>query len=306
MNCAEIFVGGLMAEISDAIELFLAMKTPNTKRAYRLAIDEYERVVGAVGMATPADAMRYFVRVKNTKSGATLALKFAAISAIYNYLIDMGLLQKNPLRAVKRSISWRQSAQVRPTAILPVGAVRKIMRLSFEGTKNEIRNKAFLALLFGSGLRRSEAHELTLEQIKVSPGKLLYIELTKTKAGKRQVRSIAKFAVKYIRKLITQRNCEGAKNTDPLFVFYRVDGGIRGRVDIKTLYRIFKSASARAGYRAAPHAARVTYATRLHDLTKSLLLVSRALGHSNTQQAEKYIRDRERLEDNPAILLDYK
>lgn len=291
--------------VRDVIELFLAPKTANTKRAYRQALDHFERHCGTLAEMTPERALRYFVGLKPKYSDATIRLRFQVINAIVGFLMDMDMLSKNPLRAAARAISWRQAIQVRPTALLPFGGVRKIIRHHAPNTKNGIRNRGMLALLFGSGLRRSEAIALDMGAIKVSPDGVIYLELTRTKGGIRQPRTIAKFAWKYLSVYVSQRKSEGATNDDPLFVFYYRDGKPGKRLNESTLYRVFRSTCKALGFKAAPHAARTTFGSKLWADTLSEITVADALGHKGTTQVKRYAKDREKIGMKKINEMDY-
>ena len=299
--------------ITELLEMFLSMKSKNTRRAYGTAIADFEHQCGKLVSVTAPQAMRYFAALKirtapdgDAIAGATLRQRYAALNSIYNYLVDMGALKVNPLRPVARAISWRQMAQKRPTALLPFSSVRRLLRLPMANTKEGIRDRAILALLFGAGLRRSEALGLAIGDIKISPWGIMYLDLLHTKGGKRQVRGIAKFAWKYLSTFISQRKTEGAQNGDALFVFYYQTGAIRGAMSEATLYRVFRGYCKQIGIRAAPHAARTTFGTALHERTHSDLLVARALGHSGTVQVGRYVKQREEIELNEITALEYK
>jgi Site-specific recombinase XerD len=168
-----------------------------------------------------------------------------------------------------------------------------------------LRNRAVIAVLFGSGLRRSEALALDIGAVKVSPEGVVFLELLTSKSGKRQARTLAKFAWKYLSSYISQRKAEGGQNVDPLFVWYYANGKPRGRLSQGSFYRIFRDSCRQIGIKAAPHAARATFATRLHQVTGSDLLTADALGHQTTAQVRKYVKDRDRTNMTKISALDY-
>jgi integrase len=141
--------------------------------------------------------------------------------------------------------------------------------------------------------------------VKVSPKGVVYLELKNSKAGRRQVRVVAKFARPYISRLISQRKAEGADATDPLFVFYYASGKVRGRIDQLTLVRVFKKYCAIFGIKAAPHSARATFATKLKSMGFSDRETADALGHLTEEMVRVYDKRAKEVEDSPAIKLVY-
>lgn len=299
--------------VRDAIEIFLAMKTPNTKRTYFSVWFDFERLTGkAIEKITDMDAMRYFAELKarpgpdgTSIAAATIKHRYHVLNSIYAYLLDLGLIERNPIRAVARALSFRQATQKRPTALIPFGQVKKILRAPEARTKQGIRDRAILALLFGGGLRRSEVIGLNVEDIKVSPKGVLFVELTRSKAGVRQVRALARFSWRYVSRLVAQRKAEGAKEGEPLIPFYRVDGSARGRIDARTLSRRFKRYCALFGIKAAPHAARATFATALKSMGFDDREAAQALGHGTESMVRVYDKRARSVDDSPAIKLHY-
>lgn len=155
-----------MLTIPELIKMFLNMKQPNTRRSYLTAIKQIEMRCGPLTQITPSAAMEYFSELKASDiSASTLRQRFNVLTSLYNYLVDMQVIERNPLRPVARAISWRQAAQVRPTALVDFALVHKILRAPLANTKKGIRDRAIMALFFGSGLRRTEALNLKIESI---------------------------------------------------------------------------------------------------------------------------------------------
>lgn len=299
--------------IHDAIELILAMKSPNTKKQYRSIINIFENFVGKpINKIKPIESLEYFATLKRAiapdgkpYADKTILTHFHALHSVCEHLMALDYLKNNPLRAVKYAISRRQKTQKRPTALIPFSVVRKILRAPEGRSKKAIRDRAILAVLFGAGLRRSEAIALAVDDVKVSPKGVVYLELRNSKAGRRQVRVVAKFARPYLARLISQRKSEGAISTDPLFVFYYASGKVRGRIDQLTLVRVFKKYCAIFGIKAAPHSARATFATKLKSMGYSDRDTADALGHLTEEMVRVYDKRAREVEDSPAIKLVY-
>lgn len=299
-------------EMSEALELFLRRKRPATQRAYRGAMFGLEVHSGKpLEKVVSLDILKYLDRIgaKVMKDGTLYSPvsarhQFHCLSSVFKFLHEVELIQKNPTSAAKHAISWRQEEQKRPTAALQFGLVRKALRAeTSKNLKKSLRNRGILALLFGAGLRRSEALGLKVGDVRVNPFGVLYLNLQTTKAGKSQVRVLAKFAHKYVSQLVLQRKREEATDADPLLVCYREDGSIRGPLSVASLYRTFRNAMKQLGIDAAPHAARAAFATQLKRLGVDDREVAAALGHGSANMVHVYDKRRMTLEESPALML---
>jgi site-specific recombinase XerD len=290
-----------MNKTSEALDLFLKHKRPNTRRSYRQSLIGLELAARKpLEKITPMDIMRFLDGIAERLATATVKRHFHAIRSTYNYLVDLQLIPINPAKAAARAISWRQEEQRRPTATLDWGVMRKALRAQISShPKKVIQARAVVALLFGAGLRRSEALGLNMDSVKVSEFGEMYLELSHTKSGKKQMRFLAKFARKFVARLVSQRKEEGADNSDPLLVFYYKDGRERGRLSEKTFYLIFRRVMKSIGVKAAPHSARAALATKLKREGVDDRIVAQVLGHATDQMVKVYDHRRISVEENP-------
>lgn len=292
--------------MQNEIELFLKLKTDNTRRAYLSIIHDFMRFVGKKSLTeiTHKDALRY-LSAKEGAAGATIKHRYSVLRSLYEYFFDLGYVNKNPWRPVARAISFRQSAQVRPTKVLTPCEVVRLLKSIDTSTKRGVQDLAILSLLFGGGFRRSEILNMQIGDLQTTSDGILFADLRKTKAGKRQMQPIAKFAWAAISKFISQRKNDGAENEDPLVVFYYRDGRVRGKLDARTFARRFKKLCKKIGVDAAPHAARATYATQLKRAGAEDRVVAEALRHSTEIMVRVYDKRARGIEQPQVIGLNY-
>lgn len=299
--------------INDALELILAMKAENTKHHYRFVFDTFVNHCGVKPEKIEAKhALKFFADLKKarTRDGTPIAARtvknyFSVLHSIYENLLILDFVKKNPIKIVKVALSMRQMQDKRPTAFVPFDKVKEVLGAPEPKTKRGVLDRAMLALLFGAGLRRSEALGLKVGEVKVSPEGVMFLELPKTKAGKSQVRVIAAFATPIVSALVSQRKADGASDSDPLLVFYYKDGRVRETLAPETLARRFKRYCKRVGVKASPHAARATFASKLKDLGFSDRETAESLGHATEGMVRVYDKRRRSVDDNPAFFLKY-
>lgn len=289
-----------------AVKIWLESAVINTKRRYKTAWYQWQKWLKSkrIKNPRPLDCQRFVNEFKLSHSSNTTHNTISALRSIYSYLIAIEAVKINPWLGARHYYQTRQRSQVRPTATLNQKQVCRILELQAEArTPTELRDRALIYLLFGAGLRRSEAVALNVGDI-YTLGNTLVARLKTTKAGLDEVQPIADFAATRISDLVSQRMLEGAEGKSPLFVNYYHSG--KRRIDDRTAYRIFKKSLSELGIKAAPHAARAAYATRLLELGKSEVEVARALRHKDIRSVSIYDKRKRQIEENVGLLVDFE
>jgi len=205
-------------------------------------------------------------------SRASIARHLSALRSFFKYLMREGDVESNPARAVatprreKHLPSVLQSSEIAvllegPDASSPLG----------------IRDRAWLELLYASGLRISELVGIDIDDIE------LRARLVKVR-GKGSKERIVPFGTKAeaaIRAYLDVRNSE----EDALFVNYRGQ-----RITVRSVRRLFsryvREASLRAGV--SPHTLRHSFATHLLNAGADLRAIQELLGHASLSTTQRY------------------
>ncbi len=292
--------------ISEVLTPFLSLKEPATERAYSGVIKRLESEYPSWWEMNATQATQYLADLRRRvqldglpTAVATLRMYGAALKSIFAHLVRCGVRTDNPFEAAWKAISPRQRGQKRPTELIPFQIVRKMLKAPDLRTEEGVRDAALLAILFGCGLRRCEAAGLNVGDIKIierSP-KVWALTLKQTKAGKRVDVVMNTWVAARVTQLVAQRHGAGAEKSEPLFATnYR--GG--SRMDTRTIARTFCYYAQLCGLdRAAPHAARATFATRLAAQGFSEIQIAEALRHSSTGQVHVYVKRAEGLKNAP-------
>lgn len=233
----------------------------------------------------------------------TVGARIHALKGCYGRLKDLGKVKFNPFATVRIKNRYEP---IKPTPLFPVKLVKKLLRAPSESTKTGVRDRALLAILFGGGLRRHEAQEITLGAIRHLDEKTLYIHLPMTKARKPQQQPLPKWAALLVMKLVTQRSGEGAKLKDPLFVTYYRDGSIRCPMSYSCVGRIWaKWVEFIGNDGTTPHSARVTAITKLFEDNVEPTKIRDFARHASVSTTEGYNRRYAGLDKNSALKLNY-
>lgn len=168
---------------------------------------------------------------------------------------------------------------------------------------------ASLALLFGAGLRISEAQRIKLGDVQVSPDGYLFIRLRDTKGAAEESQLVAPWAAELVSKLVARRKGEGANNIDFLLVRYRrvPRRQIPGIVPIKTLYTWFCRWRDLCELPAnvTPHSGRVTAISKLLAQGYRPHEVQEFSRHSDVRMVLHYDRRRKGTEENCGLNLKF-
>lgn len=286
-----------------AVLRFVELKSENTKRTYLGAWNKW-----AKWQDHSRDGALSFV-ISLRKSGASdnsIRLTCSALRSINEYLVEYSKINLNPFKSIARVISARQATQVRPTKLIPFELVNVIVESPKVNTRKGVRDRALLAVLFGCGLRRSELQRLRLCDVMVSPKGSLYLELVRTKAGKRQQQPIPAWTWEHLSALTLQRRGETSEARAVLFCRYVAEQYRPDAISDRTIDRTFKRYLKLHGIDAAPHSARATGATKLLSEGVPDREVQAFLRHSSTQMVQAYDKRRRSVDDNPGRFLSFE
>ncbi len=227
--------------------------------------------------------------------GSVLRL-LAALRALLRYLIDQGHLPRAPLWEPRSTLMRRFTP--RPPARLPdvlsAGeAARLVEAPQAAGSPAGLRDAALLELLYGSGLRVSEAAGLDLEAISLDRRTVRAFG----KGSKTRVVPLGGASVRALRGYVREgRPALAAASSAP-----RTDGRSAagpalflnrrgGRLTARSIQAIVRRHAAAAGLRddVHTHTLRHSFATHLLDGGADLRVVQELLGHSTPAATQVY------------------
>lgn len=242
-------------------------------------------------------------------SHATVAYKARVMKSIYECLIAKGIVEHNPFaRCVfeRKGVKYKGGDRS-PHKRIPDEDVKKILEHSFDKGSRGLRDKALLFLLLGGALRRSEAVGIELRDVTESAKGTVVLLLRKTKTGTAQPLPLAPWVGKVLLRLKQDRERQGAKPRDRLFVRHLETSKRTPPITDVFVYRTFIRYRDELGLSEdfTPHACRVTAITRLLDQGYSHRDVKKLSRHASVMMVEKYDREREDADDSPSTDLKF-
>ena len=237
-------------------------------------------------------------------TATTINQRIDCLRRIYGEFVDAGLVEKNPFpKNLRAKISVEQK---RPTNLIPYHFVEELLEAPDITTKG-LRDRALLALLFGSGLRVGEIVKLKLEQINYTNK---CINNVHTKGGMRPHVLLNDLAFSALQSLCERRSAIGVFEDTFILKNYRMDGTAPpGHINVRTANRIFKKYIEAVGLdpkQYSPHSARATAITKLLDDGFTHREVRAFSGHVSVRMVERYDKNRFADENNPTKKLTWK
>jgi integrase/recombinase XerD len=276
------------------VEGFLALlatrRAPRTVEAYRrdlAALSAWlDRPLGGI---TTAELEHYLAELRAAGlSPATIGRRVAAIRSFFRHQILLGARADNP--AAELDLPRRR--RTLPRTLSPAEAERLVEAASGT-TPRDLRDRALVELLYGAGLRVSEAVGLQKSSVDLDARLVRAVG----KGSKERVVPIGRQAVQGLRRYLSRgRPFLDSRHRPELFLNAKGGGLTRAGA-----FLILRRLAAKAGLepeRVHPHLLRHSFATHLLEGGADLRSVQEMLGHADLATTELYthVSDRRRRE----------
>ena len=209
----------------------------------------------------------------------SIARSISSLKSFFNHLIKDGVIENSTIASLK-SPKLKKGLPRPIDAKLAIEVIRCAETMEKERWVG-LRNKSILMLLYGCGLRISEALNLNYSDIDNEDHILI-----KGKGGKERIVPM----MEYIKKGILDYIAECPKKIgtdDPLFIGKRMNR-LSPRIVQYALEKIRSSLA--LPETATPHALRHSFATHLLDSGGDLRTIQELLGHSSLSTTQKYTK----------------
>ncbi len=268
-------------DLTDYLDYLSDIKkfSPNTIKAYKQDIDQFMIFFNFEYQNLSRDKIRDFLSnlYLTTTNRSTVSRKIYAIRSFFQYLIQQGRSEKNPMDL----ISIPKADKKLPEILTEDEMVRFLDELPGESL-SEIRNKALIELFYASGLRLSELTNLKRENINFNERLLRVLG----KGNKERIVPFNRKAGEILKKYIALSDTEFKQSSEYIFLNYRGEK-ISERGIEKIVKKVFKKISD-SGKNVYPHLFRHSFATHLLQRGVDLRVIQELLGHSNLSTTEKY------------------
>jgi len=267
--------------------------SPHTVAAYRTDLARFSDFLSEVThddeprlACFEPGAVRRFVAwmVSSRYARRSVQRNLAALRSLAKYLTGRKAIRADPTLGLTAP---------KPARRLPSFLTRRETDLLFKHpprpTTAELRDRAILELLYGTGIRLSELTELTMRDVDASGG---LVRVT-GKGRKQRVVPLGRSAQQAIECYVSARG--GAAADEPLFLNCRgskLSGRSVQRLVAKRLAQVSEARSL------SPHVLRHTFATHMLNAGADLRAVQELLGHASLSSTQIYTHvTTERLKD---------
>lgn len=222
---------------------------------------------------------------EDKKAPATVRKVRAAISGVSKAAWRAGAIEDGVLARIQAVPQVRGGGKARGRA-LKIEEVAKLVlacNASSGGASAIARDRALLALLFGAGLRRSEAAGALLSGWDADTGSIEVV-------GKGQKRRKVPMgdAAHHVEAWLVERR---TMTCDRLLLAVHHRGQVQDRgIDAEGIYRALVRLGERVGVQVSPHDGRRTRITSLFSAGVDMATVQRLAGHSSPATTVKYDR----------------
>lgn len=256
-----------------------------TVDAYGRDLEQFEGFLQTKGLtlANPGDVAKLHVRgyltdlhrLKTAKS--SVSRKLSTLRSYFKYLTKSGLVSANPVAGIKNP-----KQESRHPKALNVDQALALMEAGVGDAPRDLRDLALAELLYGSGLRISEALGLDLEDIDLPSG----IVRVMGKGSKERVSPLSDASCERLRRYLAVRMEFNASPSEQSLFLGDRGARLQRRQANRILERLAKIAS--LPEHVHPHMLRHSFATHLLESGADLRSVQELLGHARLTTTQRY------------------
>jgi integrase/recombinase XerD len=269
--------------------LLAARRSPRTVDAYRRDLADLARHLEdrSPTIATRADLEAWSAELRARGLAATsVARRLAAARTFFRHLVLLGVRPDNPAAEVELPRRRRRL----PRTLSP-GEVERLIDAANGVTPRALRDRALVELLYGAGLRVTEA--VSLDRARVDLSERLVRPLGK--GDKERLVPLGREAVEALRRYLSRGRPYLDRRHRPE-LFLNAQGGPLTRAGAFLILRRLAEKAGLEPSRVHPHLLRHSFATHLLEGGADLRSVQEMLGHADLATTELYthVSDRRR------------
>jgi integrase/recombinase XerD len=278
------------ADLDGFLALLAARRAPRTVEAYRRDLEALTAWLGhSVATATSDELERYLAEGRAAGLAATtLARRVAATRSFFRHLQLLGARGDNPAA----ELELPRRVRTLPRTLSPAEAER-LVEAAKGAAPRDLRDRALVELLYGAGLRISEALGLARSDIDLENRLLRCLG----KGDKERVVPLGRPAVEAVTRYVARGRPYLERRPRPE-LFLNARGGPLTRSGAFLILRRLAAVAGLEPERIHPHLLRHSFATHLLEGGADLRSVQEMLGHADLSTTELYthVSDRRRRE----------
>tara|TARA_B100000029_G_scaffold513255_1_gene612206 strand:- start:2088 stop:3005 length:918 start_codon:yes stop_codon:yes gene_type:complete len=263
--------------------------SPNTVQAYRRDLGRLhahltKEKVPVDGVSREAMVSFVVNLLDSGLSPRSVQRILSACNSFFAFHVAEGLITENPMDLLDRPRAYKSLPKV-----LSPDEVLAILDTAASDKPGDVRDRAILELLYGSGLRVSESVGLALADIRHDESLLLI----RGKGNKERLVPYGELAataldqyLKHVRPDLVRRRVERG-HSEHMYVFVNLRGGPITR---QAVFAMVRARTLKSGVRkeVSPHTLRHSFATHLLAGGADLRVVQMLLGHADIGTTQVY------------------
>jgi integrase/recombinase XerD len=276
---------------TDPAMVYLASLAPSGRRTMAARLTAAAELMGGDQRAVDWSALRFehvtALRSKLSEMGrapASVNATLSALRGVARAAWQMGKMSSDDYHRISAVKNVSGSRLPAGRALTPgeIGAL--LDTCARDATAGGARDAVVIALLYGAGLRRSEAAELDLGHYSQATGEIRVLG----KGNKERLVPLEGGVAAALDDWLTVRGVEAG----PLLCPVRKGGKVEvRRMSAQAIYdALLKRAAAASLQSFSPHDLRRTFASDLLDVSGDVSAVQKLLGHANVQTTMRYDR----------------
>jgi len=261
--------------------------SPHTADGYQRDILEFLQFVGPSlepTAITPAIVQAFVGSLYNRNASASVARKLSALRTFFRFLTREQLLAADPLAGV---VGPKLGQHI--PAFLTVDEVFALLEAPVLSDRYWRRDRAFLEMLYATGIRVSELVGINLEDVDLADEMVR----VRGKGNKERILPFGRAAREALEQYLPERQAlclarvQRGKPAEAQACFLNGQGT---RLSVRSVERLIQSYAHRAGIASTvtPHALRHSFATHLLEMGADLRTVQELLGHVSLSTTQKY------------------
>jgi integrase/recombinase XerD len=266
------------------LDAFLALSTarlaPRTVEAYRRDLTNLAAWLGhPLGSATTEELERWIAELRaQGLAPATIARRVASVRSFFRHAVLIGSVTENPAA----DLELPRRVRTLPRTLSP-GEAERLIDAAAGTTPRALRDRALAELLYGAGLRVSEAVGLDRAGVDLEQ------RLVRTigKGDKERVVPVGRQAVDALRRYLARGRPHLDRRHRPE-LFLNAQGGALTRAGAFLILRRLAEKAGLEPERVHPHLLRHSFATHLLEGGADLRSVQEMLGHADLATTELY------------------
>jgi integrase/recombinase XerD len=277
-------------EVEGFLALLAARRAQRTVDAYRRDLAQLAAWLGRPpSSATSPELARYLAELRaQGLSSATIGRRAAAARSFFRHLVLLGAREDDPAA----ELALPRRVRRLPRTLSP-GEAERLIEAAAGTTPRSLRDRALVELLYGAGLRVSEA--VGLERASIDLENRLV--RARGKGDKERLVPIGRRAADALRRYLAHGRPHLDRRHRPE-LFLNAQGGALTRAGAFLILRKLAGKAGLEPERVHPHLLRHSFATHLLEGGADLRSVQEMLGHADLATTELYthVSDRRRRE----------